>query len=132
MMMSLGTFVFSLATAAYQQLQRQMSWRHPTSERVGARAARQYVGPGEETIDLSGLIHAELAEDLLTLDVLRELAAEGRPLALVEGNGTVYGAYVILSINEGRTEFFSDGTPRRIEFQLQLGRADDDAEVAAA
>jgi phage protein U len=132
MMMSLGTFVFSLATAAYQQLQRQMSWRHPTSERVGARAARQYVGPGEETIDLSGVIHAELAEDLLTLDVLRELAAEGRPLALVEGNGTVYGAYVILSINEGRTEFFSDGTPRRIEFQLQLGRADDDAEVAAA
>ena len=132
MMMSLGTFVFSLATAAYQQLQRQMSWRHPTSERVGARAARQYVGPGEETIDLSGVIHAELAQDLLTLDVLRELAAEGRPLALVEGNGTVYGAYVILSINEGRTEFFSDGTPRRIEFQLQLGRADDDAEVAAA
>jgi len=132
MMMSLGTFVFSLSTAAYQQLQRQMSWRHPTSERVGARAARQYVGPGEETIDLSGVIHAELADDLLTLDVLRELAAEGRPLALVEGNGTVYGAYVILSINEGRTEFFSDGTPRRIEFQLQLGRADDDAEVAAA
>ncbi|HDX0800944.1 phage tail protein [Stenotrophomonas maltophilia] len=132
MMMSLGTFVFSLSTAAYQQLQRQMSWRHPTSERVGARAARQYVGPGEETIDLSGVIHAELADDLLTLDVLRELAAEGRPLALVEGNGTVYGAYVILSINEGRTEFFSDGTPRRIDFQLQLARTDDDAEEAAA
>lgn len=132
MMMSLGTFAFSLSTAAYQQLQRQMSWRHPTSERVGARAARQYVGPGEETIDLSGVIHAELADDLLTLDVLRELAAEGRPLALVEGNGTVYGAYVILSINEGRTEFFSDGTPRRIDFQLQLARTDDDAEEAAA
>jgi len=132
MMMSLGTFVFSLSTAAYQQLQRQMSWRHPTSERVGARAARQFVGPGEETIDLSGVIHAELADDLLTLDVLRELAAEGRSLALVEGNGTVYGAYVILSINEGRTEFFSDGTPRRIDFQLQLARTDDDAEEAAA
>lgn len=132
MMMSLGTFVFSLSTAAYQQLQRQMSWRHPTSERVGARAARQFVGPGEETIDLSGVIHAELADDLLTLDVLRELAAEGRPLALVEGNGTVYGAYVILSINEGRTEFFSDGTPRRIDFQLQLARTDDDAEEATA
>jgi phage protein U len=132
MMMSLGTFVFSLSTAAYQQLQRQMSWRHPTSERVGARAARQFVGPGEETIDLSGVIHAELADDLLTLDVLRELAAEGRPLALVEGNGTVYGAYVILSINEGRTEFFSDGTPRRIDFQLQLARTDDDTEEAAA
>jgi phage protein U len=132
MMMSLGTFVFSLSTAAYQQLQRQTSWRHPTSERVGARAARQYVGPGEDTIDLSGVIHAELTEDLLSLDVLRELADEGRPLALVEGSGIVYGGYVILSINETRTEFFSDGVPRRIDFQLQLGRAEDDAQAGAA
>jgi len=132
MMMSLGTFVFSLSTAAYQQLQRQTSWRHPTSERVGARAARQYVGPGEDTIDLSGVIHAELTDDLLSLDVLRELADEGRPLALVEGSGIVYGGYVILSINETRTEFFSDGVPRRIDFQLQLGRAEDDAQGEAA
>jgi len=132
MMMSLGTFVFSLSTAAYQQLQRQTSWRHPTSERVGARAARQYVGPGEDTIDLSGVIHAELTDDLLSLDVLRELADEGRPLALVEGSGIVYGGYVILSINETRTEFFSDGVPRRIDFQLQLGRAEDDAQDGAA
>lgn len=132
MMMSLGTFVFSLSTAAYQQLQRQTSWRHPTSERVGARAARQYVGPGEDTIDLSGVIHAELTDDLLSLDVLRELADDGRPLALVEGSGIVYGGYVILSINETRTEFFSDGVPRRIDFQLQLGRAEDDAQDGAA
>ncbi|MBA0289207.1 oxidoreductase [Stenotrophomonas maltophilia] len=131
MMMSLGTFVFSLQTAAYQQLQRQMSWRHPASERVGVLAARQYLGPGEETIDLSGVIHAEMTDDLLTLDVLRELAADGRPLALVEGNGTVYGGYVILSINEGRTEFFADGTPRRIDFQLQLARIDDEVEASA-
>ncbi|MER3056534.1 oxidoreductase, partial [Xanthomonas hortorum] len=30
MMMSYGTFVFSLDSAAFLQLQRQMSWRHPT------------------------------------------------------------------------------------------------------
>lgn len=77
------------------------------------------------------MIHAELTDDLLTLDVLRELAADGRPLALVKGNCTVYGGYVILSINEGRTELFSDGTPRRIDFQRQLARVDDDEEPTA-
>ncbi|MFB9042802.1 phage tail protein, partial [Xanthomonas arboricola] len=60
MMMSYGTFVFALDSAAYLQLQRQMSWRHSTSERVGARAASQFLGPGDETIELSGLIAPDL------------------------------------------------------------------------
>jgi len=48
MMMALGPFVFSLSTLAYQQLQRQMAWRHASSERIGARAAWQYLGTGED------------------------------------------------------------------------------------
>ena len=125
MMMSYGTFVFSLSTVAYDQLQRQMTWEHSSSKRVGARPARQDVGPGDETIDLQGTISAELANDLQGLDELRDLASEGVPQALVEGTGRVYGGYVIVSINETRKELFSDGTPRLIDFQLQLVRVDD-------
>lgn len=132
MMMSYGTFVFSLSTAAYEQLQRQMTWRHGSSERVGARPARQYVGPGDDTISLQGTISAELTDNLLVLDELRELADEGRPHALVEGTGRVYGAYLLVSLNETRKELFSDGVPRLIEFQLQLERADDNATEARA
>ena len=126
MMMCFGTYVFSLSTAAYDQLQRQMQWRHSSSERLHARPARQYVGPGDETISLQGLIAAELTGDIQTLDVLRTLADEGRPQSLVEGTGLVYGAYVIDSLSETRKELFSDGTPRLIEFQLQLTRTDDE------
>ncbi len=126
MMMCFGTYVFSLSTAAYDQLQRQMQWRHSSSERLHARPARQYVGPGDETISLQGLIAAELTDDIQTLDVLRALADEGRPQSLVEGTGLVYGSYVIDSLSETRKELFSDGTPRLIEFQLQLTRTDDE------
>ncbi len=126
MMMCFGTYVFSLSTAAYDQLQRQMQWRHSSSERLHARPARQYVGPGDETISLQGLIAAELTDDIQTLDVLRALADEGRPQSLVEGTGLVYGSYVIDSLSETRKELFHDGTPRLIEFQLQLTRTDDE------
>ena len=40
MMMALGMFVFSLETLAYQELQRQTDWRHPSSPRVGVQPAR--------------------------------------------------------------------------------------------
>jgi len=36
MMMALGMFVFSLRTAAYQELQRQTDWRHASNNRIGA------------------------------------------------------------------------------------------------
>ncbi|PPT94917.1 oxidoreductase [Xanthomonas arboricola pv. arracaciae] len=132
MMMSYGTFVFALASAAYLQLQRQMSWRHSTSERVGARAASQFLGPGDETIELSGLIAPDLTGTRGSLTTLRRLAADGEPLPLVDGTGWVYGPYVLLAVNETASLFFPDGTPRRVEFQLSLRRADDIVQEAAA
>ncbi|AFJ75501.1 phage tail protein [Stenotrophomonas phage Smp131] len=132
MMMTYGTFVFSLSTAAYEQLQRQMTWRHASSDRLGARPARQYVGPGDDTITLQGTIAAELVDDLHVLDTLRELGDQGKPQALVEGSGRVYGAYLLVSLSETRKEFFPDGTPRLIEFQMQLERQDDGATEAVA
>ncbi|HZH44272.1 MAG TPA: phage tail protein [Lysobacter sp.] len=127
MMMALGTFVFSLPELAYQQLQRSVAWRHASTERVGARAAHQFLGPGEETIELSGLVAPELTGTPASLDTLRELADEGRPLALVDGTGLVHGSFVITGLNETRTLFFPDGAARRIEFQLRLLRVDDEA-----
>ncbi|RPE74637.1 phage tail protein [Vulcaniibacterium tengchongense] len=125
MMMALGTFVFDLQHLAYQQLQRSAAWRHASSERVGARAAHQYLGPGDETIELSGVVAPELTGDPASLDVLREMADEGRPLSLVDGTGVVHGAYVITGLNATHTLFFADGIPRRIEFGLSLKRVDD-------
>ncbi len=124
MMMTLGTFVFALPTLAYQQFQRQMAWRHASSERITARPANQFLGPGEESIELSGLVSPEITGTPASLDVLREMADDGEPMPLVEGTGKVYGAYVILAVNTTSTLFFSDGAARRIDFTLSLRRVD--------
>ena len=124
MMMSIGQFVFSLSTLAYQDFQRQQEWKHPATPRVGARDAHQYVGEGDDTITFSGWIAPGFNGDITSLDDLRDLADEGRANVLVEGTGRIFGEFVITHLSEGRTLFFEDGFPRRVEFSLSLKRVD--------
>ena len=126
MMLALGMFVFSLSTMAYQELQRQTEWRHPSSSRVGAAPARQFIGRGDDSITLPGIIFPELAGTTLSLDALRLMANTGKAWPMIEGTGRIYGLWVIESLSETKTVFFRDGTPRRIEFTLSLKRIDDD------
>jgi phage protein U len=126
MMMALGMFVFSLETLAYQEFQRQTQWRHGSTSRIGTNPARQYLGRGDDTITLPGVLLPALAGTPTSLDVLRDMADSGKAWALVEGTGRVYGAWIIESLSETRTLFFPDGAARRIEFTLTLQRIDDD------
>lgn len=130
MMMTLGTFVFSLPSLAYQQLQRQMAWRHASSERINARPANQFLGPGEETIELSGIVAPEITGRPASLDTLRQMADDGEHMPLVEGTGKVLGSYVILAVNTTHTLLFADGAARRIDFTLSLRRVDAPARQA--
>ncbi len=125
-MLCLGLFVFSLDTLSYQELQRRTAWKHPTQSLVGARDASQFLGVGEDTITLSGSMVPEFAGDVASLDELRRMGNTGNAWVLVEGTGTVYGAYVITDLQETKSMFYVDGTPRKIEFTLSLRRVDQD------
>lgn len=124
MLMALGRFPFSLSTIVHDELSRRTAWRHATSPRVGARDATQYVGPGEETIGFGGTAHAELTDGRASLDQLREMADTGQSWPLVDGAGTVFGAFVIQTLDEKHIALFPDGTPRAIEFSIDLLRVE--------
>lgn len=125
MMMSLGQFVFSLTTLAYQDLQRQTSWRHAANSRVGARPARQFLGPGDDTITLSGMVAMEFTNGAASIDEIRTMADTGKAWPLVDGAGYVYGQWVIEGLTTTNTLFLANGVPRRVEFQVSLTRVDD-------
>lgn len=125
MMAALGMFVFELATLAFDELQRRSDWHHPAAERAGARAASQYTGPGSDRIILPGSVYLEIADGRVSLDQLRQTADTGEAQALVDGSGTVWGSFTIISLDERHTAFLPDGTPRRIDFSIELMRVDD-------
>ncbi len=125
MMMCLGMFVFGMHTLAYQELQRNTAWRHASTSRVGTNPALQFVGRGDDTIAMPGVLVSGLTGKQISLDTLRYMADTGKAWALIEGTGRIYGTWVIESITEGRSYFFKDGAARRIEFTINLKRVDD-------
>ena len=118
-------FRFSVDTAAWNSLQRETSWRWPQQERVGAGPALQYVGPGEETMTLDGVIFPHYRNaGSNQINSMREQAGLGQPFILTTGTGQALGQWVIESISETQTEHLPGGIPLKQEFSLQLQRFD--------
>jgi len=134
-MMSLGLFAFGMENLVYQEFRRANAWKHSNVSRVGTRDANQFVGIGEEKVNLPGIITPQIQGRRASLDALRKMGDTGLAYVLVDGTGSVYGAYVITDLTETASLFFSDGAARRIEFDLSLKRVDDsrvDNETAMA
>lgn len=125
MLLSLDQFTFGMETLPWQELQRQTQWKHRGSSRVGARDARQYLGPGEDVVTINGVLVPEITGDAVYLDDLRAMADAGDAYVLVDAAGNVYGAFVIEYVNETQNGHKKDGTPRRIDFTVGLSRVDE-------
>jgi phage protein U len=123
-MLMLGPYVFSIDTAAYQSLTRTTNYKWSKQERVNNKSAKQYISEPEDSITLNGVIYPEFSSGLLQLDLLRSLAATGKPQLLVASptslQGFSFGYWIIENIQETQTYFLPGGVPRKIEFSLQL------------
>ena len=123
---TLGVFVFTRQTIPFQSLDRTASWRHPTNSVVGAMPKTQFTGKDSETVTISGRLAPEITGGKLSLAMLELMAESGAAFPLIEGaDFMLMGFFVIESIQETRTELFGDGTPRLIDFTLNLKRTDD-------
>ena len=127
MMLSLGLFVFSVQTAAYQSLSRQLAWRWQQHDRIGLRPMQQYLGKGDDTVTLNGTLMPEHTGGDTHLDLIQRMADSGKAHVMVDGAGKVPGLFIIIGISQTRSEFFRDGAARKIDFTLTLKRIDDDA-----
>lgn len=119
---ALGLFIFEFATWPFEELSRRSDWGHAAAARVGARDALQFTGPGDETISIQGKLAPEVAGSFASIDTLRAMADEGDEYQFVLGTGEVWGGFVIVGIDERRKAMLADGTPRLIDFTLDLKR----------
>ena len=125
MMMSLGFFIFSLPTLAYQELQRQTKWRFAETGVVGVRPRQQFIGLGSDDITLRGELRLEVAGKAISLDYLRSMGDTGKAWPLLDGVGRVYGLFIIDSLNETKSVFLENGQAKKIDFDISLKRVDD-------
>lgn len=123
-MMQLGSFQFCIQTAVYQELIHKNEYKWPSQHRFGQRPSRQFVGVGDETIQLPGTIYPEYRGGFQQVEAMRRLAGRGQPLLLVDGLGKLWGRYVIESIDEKQSLFAAFGAPRKQEFSISLARFD--------
>ena len=126
MMMIYGMFVFQLSTLPHQQIQQSRNWRHVKNERINRSASWQYIGAGDDTITLSGLLYPEITGGEVSLTALTSQAYVGRPWPLIDGVGQIYGMYVITGLNTTRSELHRYGRARKIEFTVTFERVDED------
>lgn len=128
-MARLGGFQFSLDTAAFKELQRASQYRWEIKERINREPALQFVGVGSELVTLSGVIYPHFRGGLRQVAGMRSEASRGTPLPFVyadEFTGQFLGNWCIEEIEEKRTVFFEDGTPRAIEFRIAIRKYGDD------
>ena len=119
-MLQLGEFQFAINTAAYQSFRRATEYRWQAQQRAGCKPAQQFMGPGQDSIELSGVMYPEFAGGLAQMNQLRAEAQKGQPLLLVDGLGFLHEEWVIKRVQEERAVFFADGTARRIQFRVEL------------
>ena len=121
-MLAPGAYRFSLSTAAYQQFARTARYRWMANNGVGSEPTQQYIGPGEQTVQLSGVIYPHYKGGFRQLALMRFEADRGQALFLVSGSGDVLGRWAIKEVQEKRTVFQPNGLPMKIEFDLTLVR----------
>lgn len=125
MLYALGLFAFDMPTLLFSDLERDRSWRHPETEVFGALPSSQYVGPGPETINLSGMLIPEVCGSYSSIEKIAAMADTGDAYPLLRGDGKVLGNYVIRRLNERHANLIDTGQARSIDFGIELARVPD-------
>lgn len=119
-MMLLGATVFSVNTNTYSSMTKAAAWQWQSLQVIGKNPRYQYLGKGENTISISGVVYPGQYGSRAQLLLLEQAASLGAPLPMFSGAGVELGAWCVKSYSETQTELFDNGLPRKIEFTLDL------------
>lgn len=119
--LKLGSYSFSVTTAAYQNMKRKREWRWPEQERIGTFDALQFTGRKNDTVTLTGTIYPHYrGAGARQIESMAAEADKGTPLLLVTGYGDVLGFWCIKVIDEDQPRHEKNGAPLRQDFTLEL------------
>ncbi|ROS05668.1 hypothetical protein EDC56_1214 [Sinobacterium caligoides] len=134
-MMTLGVFPFYINTASYEQLQHTASYQWAEQKRLNRSSFKhvgiggpsyQYMGPGEQTVNLNGTIYPQYKGERISLSALRLSASLGVALPLINAKGLLFGRWFIEKIDQSDNHFYPNGEAKKICFSLTIKRYNED------
>lgn len=78
MLMVLGLFVFERRTLPHQSMQYSKEYSWASNDRIGNPPAYQFLGEGETSRTLSGVLYPEITGGRLSLTAIELMAERGR------------------------------------------------------
>ena len=123
--MQLDRFLFSIATAAYEQLQQQSDSRWASIKLLGGGETLHYLGQNHDIITLAGTVYPQQSvqvggmKSTLAINDLRDLQKDGLPLLLQDADGFSLGYWVILRLVNVNSNYLGS-TPRIQQFRLTI------------
>ena len=129
MLYALGPLVFDVAPLNVHEADRSAEADFANKDLMGRRKGHEFVGEGDERINMRGRLFPEKLGGLAGLAMLDQMRASGAPQILVRGDGTKLGWFIVKRVSEQHGHLGRTGIGRQIEFDIDLLR--DDAPSAA-
>lgn len=114
------SYFFGVKSLPQTGLDRSISYRWEPQNRIGRRPAMQFLGTGEETVSIKGVLYPPQFGSLDSLEQMRDEAMLGVPRGMVTSTGRYYGIWCIKSIKDVQAPYWPDGSPRKVEFTIDL------------
>jgi len=101
---------------------------------VGARQPREFTGPADAKMTLSGTLFPDLfaraghATGLHQIELLRSITNTGAPQILVRGDGKNLGWWLIEKVTQKSTKLAANGVGRVIAYDIALVKSSEAAD----
>ena len=121
-LMKLGPISFEVMKTAYDRISEKTTYRWTELKRIGNRSRMQYLGQDNDSLSFSGTIYPLLAgkSGLEHYKMLKDEAAKGSPLVMVDALGKVHGKWVITDLSKEESAINRDSIAQKIEFNVSL------------
>lgn len=125
----LGSVEFSVSAGALDRLERHTRWRIDQPDPVDGMGRPTSRGRGRDEITISGVVFPGLVGRADSVERLRDLGDSGESHTLSDGEGKVYGSWMVVAVRESQTAFLPTGPARRRAYDLTLTADPDDGLV---
>lgn len=120
-MLSFGSFKFSISSASYSELTKTWNWKWSSQPVIGHSDQLQCTGKEPVSVSISGEVSPLFnSVGVNQIEALARLGDEMKPHLLVSGLGDILGYWCMTSVTETNTKFVSGGLPRLQTFTAEL------------